>query len=115
MSHEWELRAGRPKRYNHHEVVLFRQGQYDGEWPPTNAIELVEWLNNHMASVPEQYRSSVYMEIDSTSHYATVKVAYRRPETDEELGARVARYEAALRDKEAHDRAEFDRLSKKFS
>jgi hypothetical protein len=116
---EWKLRAGRPTRYEHHEVVIYDWEKYNGEAPPENAKAFIAWLNDLIEQVPTEFQEGVYVELDSTSgyegtHYATVKVAYRRPETDEELGHRVAEYESAVRAKEAHDRAEFDRLKTRY-
>lgn len=121
MNHEWnrKIRGGRPTRYDRHQVVLVDAEQYDGGFPPESAEAFVDWLSDLIESVPEEFRGSTTIELNSSSgyegsHYAHIKVAYRRPETDEELGRRVQEYERAVAEKEAHDRQEFERLKSKF-
>jgi hypothetical protein len=120
---EWDFPKyrERPTRYNRHEVVLVDAEKYDSGFPQDeNAHDFIKWLNDLIEEAPVEFRDSVYIALDSASgyegsHYATVKVAYFRPETDEELGARIAEYERVKAAKDAYDRAEFHRLQHKFS
>lgn len=118
---EWDYpkHRERPTRYMHHEVVLLNKEQYGDGFPADhNARDFIKWLEGVIDQAPPEYRDMVFIEIDSTTSYdqslATVKVAYRRPETDEELAARQAEFERVRAAKEAHDRAEFARLKAKF-
>lgn len=118
---DWPKYRERPTRYMHHEVMLLDAEQYDQDFPSDQrAKDFIGWLEALIQQAPPEYRDSVYIELGSTggyegSHYATIKVAYRRPETDEELAARVADYERVQAAKEAHERAELDRLTRKFA
>lgn len=109
----------RPTRYMRHEVVLLDKEQYDDGFPQEcNARDFIKWLEGIIDQAPPEYRDAVYIEIDSSTSYdqslAKVMVAYRRPETDEELAARQADFERVRAAKEAYDRAEFARLRAKF-
>ena len=75
-------------------VVVFKQEKYDGEWPPTAAVECIAWFAEKLATIPEAYRTTATIEIDSVggeeSHYGRIEISYTRPETDKEMNAREA-------------------------
>lgn len=74
-------------------VTVFEQEQYDGEWMPENLIQAIEWLQELLRSIPEQYRNDAQIEIDLTERYgcdrAQIKISYEREETDEEERIRI--------------------------
>ena len=67
-------------------------GQYEGDWPPTDAPGFFAWVQAKLDDVPEACRSSFRVEVDSTSRYddtyATIELSYVRQETDEEEAQR---------------------------
>lgn len=66
--------------------------QYEGGWPPTDAPGFFAWVKAKLNDVPEAFRSTVRIELDSRgryeSTYATIEFSYVRPETDEEEAQR---------------------------
>jgi hypothetical protein len=60
----------------------------DGDWPPSNAIETVDWFTRKLNLVPIEYRASANFDISHSekydSVYARISLYYCRPETDEE-------------------------------
>lgn len=66
--------------------------QYDGDWPPTDALGFFAWVQAKLDDVPEAYRSTFRIEVDNTSRYdsayATIEFSYVRPETDDEEAER---------------------------
>lgn len=110
----------RPERYASHEVILFNGEEYDEGFPPRPIDEFISWLNGWIEKIPAEFRDQSSIEIDSNggyegSHFANVKISYRRPETDDEIGKRQAEWDAAVCAKENHERAEFERLKRQFS
>jgi hypothetical protein len=78
-------------------VTVVDADQYDGDFP----------LSKIANSVPAEYRAIATLELDSVysygdSHYAHIKVAYTRPETDEEMGERKQR--ARLKEEQQRDK-----------
>ena len=74
-------------------VIVFEEEQYDGEWIPNNAAEVLEWLSDKVNSIPEEFRDSALFEVDARSNYedsayASIRISYVRPETDEEEAKR---------------------------
>lgn len=73
-------------------VTVFEQEQYDGEWPPENAISAIAWLQEKIDSIPAVFRANAKIEIDGVtcydSGYAKITISYTRPETDEEESER---------------------------
>ena len=73
-------------------VKVFEQEQYDGEWPPENAISAIAWLQEKVDSIPAAFRADAKIEIEGVtsydSGYAKITISYTRPETDEEESAR---------------------------
>jgi hypothetical protein len=73
--------------------------QHDDGFPfqyGTPLAEAIAKLNEIAEKIPEQYRATAVMEVDSVSgyegsHYAHIEVAYTRPETDQEMADREQR------------------------
>ena len=38
-------------------VKVFESEQYNGDWPPGNAVEFLSWLKEKLEQVPEELRS----------------------------------------------------------
>ena len=55
---------------------------------PTNLKECIEWLQERIESIPEQFRDSAEIEMDVYEEYGcpyqTYIIQYERPETKEE-------------------------------
>lgn len=74
---------------------LYRTDRYgaDKNPPPTDAHAFVVWLEQLMHSVPEEYRTSVFIEFDDDGDYDSprpeLRVYWTRPETDKELSDRI--------------------------
>lgn len=66
---------------------------YAAEYPPANAMEMLDWLRRHLEEVPEEYRDKVVVEFGGgdSGDGIWVSVWYMRPETDEELHKRHAK------------------------
>jgi hypothetical protein len=117
---DWPKYREKPTRYMRKEVVLLNAEQYDEGFPKDkNARDFIKWLEGMIDQAPPEYRDSVYIELDSESgyegsHYASIKIAYRRPETDAEFAANIADYERVQAEKDRHDKAEFERLKSKY-
>lgn len=81
--------------------------QYDGDWPPTDAVGALAWLQAKLDDIPAEFHGGAKIEFDSAirydSNYATIEFSYVRPETDEEEAQRerqVAAYVVRRRDDE---------------
>lgn len=102
---------------------------------PQNAVQFAEWLNDMLVLIPEEHRDRAVLILadyscdECSSERAKFWLYVDRPETDEEYSARMqADQEKRERDahksavnaarkakeKEEHDRAEFERLKKKY-
>lgn len=93
----------------------------DLDCAPHNDTLLLSDLNARvMKEVPEQYRGAVTLGHESGSYDSgdIFRIYYDRPETDEEMTSRIANEQAyetnAAAQREARDRAEFERLKQKF-
>lgn len=84
-----------------------------------NLVDVIKRLQDVMASIPEAYRASAAIDISAYDDYGSSAVSFEieftRPETDEELAARVFRQEASDRKQAEKERAEFERLKAKFA
>ena len=83
------------------DVVLNCEEEFGPEWNwmPKRLVDLIPWVQKYLELVPEEYRASAAFKIVSfrDSHrdcWLNVKVHYYRPETDEEMEARIAAEEA---------------------
>lgn len=97
--------------------------QYDPGFPPSPLAEFQAWFEGILDEIPEEYRSTATIEFSSTgsyydSHYGSVEVTYRRPETDEEWAERkrdvLARLEQYRVQQEHRERAALAALKAKY-
>lgn len=112
-----EIRIGGDMERKEKRVVLFSSDR-SGDMPTSDLAGFVAWASGLLASVPEQYRSSATIDIDSSVYYdcavTEIVVYYCRPETDDEMAERE-QYEARrVAESEAQERREFERLAAKF-
>ena len=84
-------------------VEVFNEEQYDGEWPSENGAEFIAWFQEKLESIPQEFRGSAKIELDSVSgyegsSYASIEIYYYRPETEEEAKVRESKsqYRAEL-------------------
>lgn len=81
-------------------VCIHQQSVYgslvdDSKFEADTLKELIEWLGEKLDEVPDEYKDSAKLEIESVGgyegeHHAEVEIFYSRPETDVEMSARVA-------------------------
>lgn len=99
-------------------VTAFSAEQYDGDWPPTNAEAGLAWFAAKVALVPEEFRAQAQLEIDATtrydSAYAVINLTYTRPETDEELIARLHAEKARDQQRREAELQQLAALSRKY-
>jgi hypothetical protein len=89
---------------------------------PDKACDFVGWLNGLIAQAPEDMRDAIKIDITGgTSYdygYTEIDIFYVRPETDDELKARLNKEEkAAVLERARTERAErhaYDLLKKKY-
>jgi hypothetical protein len=75
-------------------VKLFEGRSYDEDFLPDNLIQAIGWLQSKLDSVPDEFKGSVTIEMESDSDCGPVALtlAYQRPPTDDEVAARHAEY-----------------------
>lgn len=66
----------------------------DEEWPPTGAIQYLEWFAEKIESIPPEHRATAQIEISSINQWdekdsdPRILIFYTRLETDEEMAIR---------------------------
>lgn len=100
-------------------VTVFNKERYDGEWPPEDAAGAIAWLSEKVESIPEAFRSTARIELDSAGdyegpHYARIKITYSRPETDEEETNRMQEEEARQQRRRQEELDTLARLQAKY-
>ena len=103
-------------------VVLNCEEEFGPEWNwmPKKLVDLIPWVEKYLGLVPEEYRDSATFETvsfrDSRREYwLNVKVCFRRPETDEEMEARLAEEEAQKREQQKAERQMLEELKERFN
>jgi len=89
-------------------------------WMPKKLDELVPWVEKCLELVPEEYRDSAAFEPVSfrdarRDFWLNVKIYYHRPETDEEMEARLADEEAQKLKQQKEERQKLQDLKEKFN
>lgn len=103
-------------------VVLNCEEEFGPEWNwmPKKLVDLGPWVEKYLGLVPEEYRDSAAIETvnfrDSRRDYwLNVKVHYYRPETDEEMNARLAEEEAQKLEQQKAERQMLEDLKERFN
>ncbi len=99
-------------------VKVFEAEQYDGNWPTDNAFKFLSWLKEKVEQIPEEFRSSAKIEIDSIEEYgnahAMLQIYYYRPETEEEMIMSVNTEKRKQEGIVQREMMELNRLKKKY-
>jgi hypothetical protein len=103
-------------------VVLDCEEEFGPEWDwmPKTLVDLIPWVEKYLELVPEEYRDSAAFETVSfrdarKDHWLNVKVHFHRPETDEEMKARLVDEEAQKLEMEKAERQLLEDLKEKFN
>jgi len=103
-------------------VVLNCEEEFGPEWNwmPKKLVDLIPWVEKYLELVPEEYRDSAAIEPVSFRNsrkdfWLNVKVHFQRPETDEEMKARLADEEAQKQEQRRAERRLLEELKEKFS
>lgn len=100
-------------------ITVLSIEQFDEDWPPSDGLEFIQWFGTKIEPIPVEYLDSVRVEIDSiegyeNSHYARIEITYRRPETADEVTARLADYARRHQTVEAEERRQLALLAGKY-
>jgi hypothetical protein len=88
------------------DVEVFSTGS--DEW------SLSDFLNELTENVPEVARETARVELESGGDYCTLRVTFKRPETDEEMRCRIERDNERKRRSEDQERRDYEKLRLKF-
>lgn len=77
-------------------VYLVSISGWDEKWPSTKPDEFIKWFQDKIALVPEEYRDTIEILLDSSRSGGgdddtdpEIVISYKRPETDEEMEKRI--------------------------
>lgn len=103
-------------------VVLNCEEEFGPEWNwmPKKLVDLIPWVEKYLRLVPEEYRDSAAFETvsfrDSRKDYwLNVKVHFHRPETNEEMEARLAGEEARKLEQQKAEMQRLEDLKEKYN
>jgi hypothetical protein len=103
-------------------VVLNCEDEFGPEWNwmPKRLVNLVPWIEKYLELVPEEYRDSATFETVSfrdsrRDYWLNVKVYFQRPETDEEMRARLADEDVQKLEQQRAERQMLEDLKEKFN
>ncbi len=82
--------------------------------PPPDLREFVAWANALLDGVPEEFRDSAEIDLESDESGAHISAWYDRPETAEEVEERTARARQRMDETNARERAMYEALKAKF-
>jgi hypothetical protein len=105
----------------HKRQIKYRSEQLFGAYESIIPETLIAKREEIKATLPENLQSTVHFEIDSHSYaydsntYYSVCMKWQEYETDDEYNARVKQETTFMVDKEKRERAEFERLKKKYA
>ena len=104
------------------DVVLNCEEEFGPEWNwmPKKLVDLIPWVEKYLRLVPEEYRDSAVFETVSfrdsrRDYWLNVNVHFNRPETDEEMEARLADEEAQELEQQRAKRQMLEDLKEEFN
>lgn len=95
-------------------------GNYEFDNFPDTPKGMIDWIIAACDDAPMEYRDHLkfYLEYEQGSYgdgdSAALKIWYERPENDDEMRERVGRGINYVREREEHERNEYERLKVRF-
>jgi hypothetical protein len=91
----------------------------NGNSLPYNVVELIAFLQEQLAKVPEEYRTAAVFDADAHTDwdgygYVATRITYDRPETDDEVLARLKAEQLQALAQRDQELAELARLQAKY-
>lgn len=75
---------------------IIDQSKYEDD----RLVEVIFYLNELLASIPEEYKTSAKVSVNASTYYdsidAELSIYYERPETDNEMDVRISRERSSL-------------------
>ncbi len=103
-------------------VVMNCEEEFGPEWNwmPKKLVDLIPWAEKYLELVPEEYRDSTAFETinfreSNREYWLNVKVRFQRPETDEEVKARLAEEETQKLEQLRAERQMLEELKERFN
>ncbi len=94
------------------------EGDHSTELVSGKIPDIISKLQTLATKAPEEYRDQIYIELESFDYWGCPAISldayYYRDETDTEQEERLARERATQEQRDRHERAELERLKKKF-
>lgn len=105
------------KRMNR-EVYFASIEQGEETWPGDDLIEITSWMMDRWYEVPAQYRRKVRCHWDTIDYegvpYIRLLLSYSRPETNEEMNARVQAEREHEHQKQVKELELLEKLERKY-
>lgn len=95
-------------------------GHYQFDKLPCTPVEMIDWIQDAIDRTPEQYRDSLLFSLNWESGYydsgdsANLLISYERPETDEEMTARINDWVSSINRSLLSERRQYEALKAKF-
>jgi len=101
-------------------IEVCRVEQYDTDYPPKDARACLNWFQDKLAQIPQEYQPSATIEISSIDDYkgehsGLITVKYKRPETKDEEAKRLKKENGRKDAVRAQELAELKRLQEKYA
>ena len=99
-------------------VSVYKGRQYEDDWP-SNPTQFVEFLQQKINKIPEEWRSVAHLNIDGAHSYecscvVEMEIWYSRPETDQERANRERLEMEKALETERTERRQLERLRAKY-
>ena len=100
-------------------VEVFSGNSDYGDWIPSHPAELILFIQDKMKLIPQEHMHEAFVAVEGVpqyedSAYGRFTIGYKRMENDEEYAERKAWHDNYHREAAERERAEFERLKKKF-
>ena len=112
-------------RINIRETVWRKEGIdgsicHDNKYNNDKLIDVIAFLQEKLAEIPEQYRENAEIEIDTVDGYeglyhVEIIIYYSRPETDEEMNIRLNLENQRRKEIEQQELAQLKALKEKYN
>ncbi len=102
-------------------VRVLNVSHYDFDRLPNAPAEFIEIIKTACDQAPAEYRGTLSFSLEFEQDYhdssasAEMIISYVRPETDDEITARIKQGLRYISESENRERQEFERLREKFS
>jgi len=99
-------------------VNVFSARSFEDNFPPSNAVKFISWMDALLKSIPSEFRDDVEMDIDSYNDHGleivSIEIYYYREKTKSEKDEETVKAKKMVEKELARKKKLYEKLKQEF-